>query len=568
MGGGMHNAKRLVVAASITMMALAGTASANTGVAYVHGTSNNDGTFSCSGTPGTSSYKCVVSNAVSGYWGQDEIDATRGGRAYVVAGCRLGSRMPWYNASPISDDDSSVAGESGTADCVGSQLATFVRNSGVTDLVIITHSGGSNVVRYGLEKYSSSSDWTVIKNVTRKVIAVAAPSRGTYLANWVFTSGSLANFINSVLTFFGGSGYFNDDGTKFIQTGQMYASNNDSSKFNRCDTSTCNNMATAVQGITFREEGGVYPDAGIFDSKSWCGGYPTSVGLNLLHRLYLNTNDWSTYRNSCSDGFISCGSSQAMGGNFKNSHYNNHNQTRRKCGGADSAIASEVNGAIGYDDTPDTTESADVSPSVWDACGFSTTGIVTQSVYNRQSYYTDGCPSSYLGDGWCDWDCIAAYGRDAVPSWDATGTKILSWGADDCDFNSGGALAAKNPFMTDFNGDLNGNGTTDITEASNTYAQSADTSYCPDSWLNDGYCDECWLAKAGADGTDCEAGSITACYGLGDDWLGNNSFNVTNTNNATQNYAAFTVNLNAGQTITVSTSNASACSVPGSASTR
>ncbi|MBI4510816.1 MAG: hypothetical protein HY698_14375 [Deltaproteobacteria bacterium] len=498
------------------------------GVVYVHGTGDYPGTQSCSGTG--NSFKCIVQNAIDNYWTQEFVDSTRKrsdetSRPYAVVGCKLGSRTPWYNATPVKNDAGASGAESGEASaCVGPQIERFIKGpdnvygnaDDITDIVVVAHSGGGNHIRYILEQYTASTTFTRVKNASKKVVALTAPFRGTYLANWVFTGGSLGKFVNNVLEFMGGNGLYNDDGTYFVRTNAMDSHNTDSSKYV--------GMNNPVSGVTFRSGYGTYPDAAAWDGKTYCGGYSYQAGLNLLHRLYLSQNDAATYRDGCSDGFLTCLSTGALGQVFRSGRFLSHHQTRRTKSGCscswwassscynttsawDISVRGEVNStAMAYTDVPTSGDASDVPHAKWDACGFATPGWVSYSDYGRTSFYTPGCPQSYLGDGYCDWDCFASYGRDAVPTWennDPSTNRVVSWGADDCTFGS-----SRSAFSSSFSGDVNGDGYTD-------YSEYNDTSYCPDSWLNDGACDECWLAKAGSDGNDCRAGMITSCYGLG-----------------------------------------------------
>ena len=470
-----------VLAASGTLLMTGEALAGKGGVVFVHGTgdypgANTNGTYTMSCSGSGDSFYCQAApssdsgkNAASAYWAKGTsdsmLDAARKRtdgtyRPYAITGCYGAARMPWGNTSPINDNDTSTTGESGSADCVASQIERFVMGpdgvygtaDDITDLVIMTHSGGGNVLRYILSQYTAKTSYSRVKTAAKKVVTMTSPFKGTYLANWVFTSGSLANFINNTLTFFGGAGLFNDDGTKFIQTGQMNLHNADSSKLV--------SLSNPVNGVTLRSGFGTYPDAAIWDGKTLCGGYEMQAGLNLLHRWYLSQTDSSTYRNGCSDGFLTCQSTGAMGQVFLGStsnataaKYHSHHQTRRhktgcSCGlfassscydtsaAWDQRVRNEVNGTtMAYTEADGSGDAADVASGKWDACGFATTGTVSYSAYGRTSFTTPGCSESNLGNGWCDWDCFAAYGRDAVPTWvdpNDHSKGVASWGADDC----------------------------------------------------------------------------------------------------------------------------------------
>lgn len=522
------------------------------GIVLLHGTGDYAGanlngvnTINCYNS-GDSFYCKVPSSpgkdATSDYWGQGFVDSLRKRadgtmRPYAVLGCNLASRMPWYNAAPIGDSDTSVAGESGTADCAAEQMETFVKGpdgsygtaDDIDDLVVITHSGGANVIRHITVTYTATTAKSRAKTAMRKVVALAPPWKGTYLANWVISGGSTSSFINGAVNWLAGKAGYGDDGVKFIQTGDMDLHNGDTSKFKAGTT-----LGNPVNGVTFRSAYGTFPDSDITDGKTRCGGgwtgsYPYQVALWGIHKLFLSQTDASTYRNGCSDGFLTCQSMSALGQVFniaagkENSvdgfRFVSHHQSRRThsdcktCGWLqnstcysnvestfDKIVRNEVNAtAMALTETPAAAASSDAMPSQWDTCLFTQAGWIEGA---SPAKYTKGCPKSYLGDGWCDPECLAGYGHDAVPTWNDATTKdyVVSWGNDDCLMSS-----AKNPFHADFAGDRNGDGTVETYEID-------DMAYCPDSWQNDGYCDACWLAKGG-DGNDCLPGKVSACGG-------------------------------------------------------
>jgi hypothetical protein len=518
-------------------------ASAAHGVAFVHGTGDQYGAQTCSGS-GTS-WACVAGTGVSGYWGQGEVDSIRGGRPYVVTGQHGGTMTPWANPSPYKNSGSETT--TGSAYEVASQINRFLAGADgvygnaddVTDLVVVTHSGGSNVIRYITQHPTINSDFAHVQARLRKIIAVAPPSRGTYLADRVFANdGSLVTLAGSALASLMG---FKDDGTKFIQTTEMATYNQDSAKLV--------NTSSTQGGVPFYNTGGLASPAtckgvkifgkciGVIWSSlgpSYCDSTAMSIGLSALHNAFLYANDAGTARNNCSDGFISCASAQAIGTAFHYDVNQDHNQSRRQCNGEDSAIAAQVSSAMtGFDNNPAGYDTSKVAVTQWDSCGFNKYA----SVYNGSTKigYTAGCANSDLGDGWCDWDCVALYGHDAAPTWDSTGKLVTAWGAaDDCanssnttNANYGGVASTNNPwgdaqtysndnvtwYYTQFNGKSH-DGYTTTWYTDPLYGSTSAVGYCPQSWIGDGTCDECVLAQYGSDGTDCAPGKIAQCGGI------------------------------------------------------
>ena len=96
---------------------LANAADANRGVAFIHGTGHQ-------------------TNALDDYWQRPFVDTVRAGLAnsanYVVINCNF--EKYWW--------DSAAAG------CLAGQLSTFISSRGITELTMITHSNGGNVVRW------------------------------------------------------------------------------------------------------------------------------------------------------------------------------------------------------------------------------------------------------------------------------------------------------------------------------------------------------------------------------------------------------------------------------------
>lgn len=92
-------------------------ASASTGVAFVHGTGKQ-----------TAAY--------SSYWTVAMVDSVRRGLPNV------------NNWVAINCDFTQYMWNSQAAGCLAGQLQSFIATKGITDLVVITHSNGGNVMRW------------------------------------------------------------------------------------------------------------------------------------------------------------------------------------------------------------------------------------------------------------------------------------------------------------------------------------------------------------------------------------------------------------------------------------
>ena len=440
--------------AAATVMGLgvlvgAKTASANThGVVFIHGTgdypvagqtSPSVTALTCSGAAGSTNCYSPAAYGGSNYWEAGEVASVANGRPWAVVGYYGGACAPWPQSGDGTYGKTSTAGGcplptgTGNGDIIAAQIQQFITANSLTELVIVTHSGGSNQARYLLDNYTRNSYYTNIKNITKRVVTLAGTTDGTYLANEVF-GGSLSSTVIGVLAGWVGYG---GEGVNLLRTNYMNTYNSSSSYLG--------GKVNPVSGVNFYASGGV--------SGSTCVGvtlFGTCIGVKAqtlggiigacdssvddaallaLHDLYLDSNDSSTYRNSCSDGFISCQGSQALGNTFAYNEGQDHNQSRRQCNNLDVNTRNVVAGAAsGFSYGM---SSGETNPHQLDACGFGEWAAVTSG--SRTIAYTEGCTTSQLGNGNCDWDCVALYGNDAVVTqWDSTGKKPLAWGASDC----------------------------------------------------------------------------------------------------------------------------------------
>ena len=271
----------------------ASNASANTGVAFVHGTGSQ-------------------TNAYNDYWQPTMVNNVRNGLAnpanYVVINCDFNQYM-W---------DSRAAG------CLAGQLTTFINAKGITRLIVITHSNGGNVVRWIMSNPTYDSRYPNIINKIIRVNALAPSSAGTPLADAVMNGTVFEAAVGWLL------GYQND-GVRQQQTSWMVTYNA--------------NWLYGTSGRpalpkTFRSVVGTDVDSSPFDGDSYCGGYGQNVGLEV-------TQNWL---NSCSDGFLNCSSQSAAGtvwfrdtSRTRDAEPLSHGQSRRNCFNLDTILRADVN---------------------------------------------------------------------------------------------------------------------------------------------------------------------------------------------------------------------------------
>ena len=274
------------------LAAASSVSSANTGVAFVHGTGKQ-------------------TNATADYWKPEFVNNVRGGLVnpanYVVINCDFTKYM-W---------DAAAGG------CLAGQLTNFINSKGITRLIVITHSNGGNVMRWILSNPTYDSRYPNIIAKTVRVNALAPSSAGTPLANAVIAG----NVFETSLGWIVGQRF---DAVRMQQTSWMatYNANNLDGTAGR----------PALPRL-FRTVVGTDVDSAIWDGDSYCGGYIENVGLETT-QLWLN---------SCSDGFLECSSQSAAGSvwfqdkaRMAGSEPLSHNQSRRACFGLDSILRTDM----------------------------------------------------------------------------------------------------------------------------------------------------------------------------------------------------------------------------------
>lgn len=267
-------------------------AAANTGVAFVHGTGNQ-------------------TNALDDYWTSAMVDSVRQGLAnqsnYTVINCQFEEYM-WT---------------SGAAGCLAGQLTSFITSKGITDLVVLTHSNGGNVMRWILSNPTYDSRYPAIIDAVRWVNALAPSSLGTPLADAVISGTTFEAILGWLL------GY-QSDAVRMQQVSWMVY-------YNANDLYGTASRPATPKG--FWSVVGSDVDSSPFDTDSYCGGYPQTLGLEV-------TQAWLA---SCSDGFLEC-TSQAGAGSVwfydtdvtNGSEPLNHNQSRRNCFGLDVVLRNDL----------------------------------------------------------------------------------------------------------------------------------------------------------------------------------------------------------------------------------
>ncbi len=284
--------KKIMTAIVLSYLALLASASANQGIAFIHGTGNQ-------------------SDAYNDYWTGDFVNSVRQGLSnsgkYTVINCDFDQFM-WVEAA---------------AGCLANQLNSFIANENINSLVLLTHSNGGNVVRWILSNPTYDSRYPAIINTTSKVIAIAPSSLGTPLAD----AATQGNIFESTLGWLLG---YNSDAVKQQQVSWMAYYN---------DNWLSGTSGRPALPSTFKAVIGSDVDSAIWDSDSYCGGYQYQVALE-------TTQNWL---DSCSDGFLEC-SSQSGAGTvwFKDKQKTqgseplSHHQSRRDCFNLDTIIRNDI----------------------------------------------------------------------------------------------------------------------------------------------------------------------------------------------------------------------------------
>src|SRR3546814_7575844 len=106
----------------------------------------------------------------------------------------------------ISDWSSDVCSsdlmwDSRASGCLAGQLTNFINQRGITDLVVITHSNGGNIMRWILSNPTWDARYPNIISKTRWVNALAPSSAGTPLADAVMNGNIFESAVGWLLGF-------------------------------------------------------------------------------------------------------------------------------------------------------------------------------------------------------------------------------------------------------------------------------------------------------------------------------------------------------------------------------
>lgn len=276
----------------LVMGLAASTAVANTGVAFVHGTGRQ-------------------TDALNVYWTAAMVNSVRQGLPnqanYVVVNCDFEQYM-WHSAA---------------AGCLAGQLSSFISSKAITDLVVITHSNGGNVMRWIMSNPTYDARYPNIIAKIRWVNALAPSSAGTPLANAVIAGNVFESSVGWLL------GY-KSDAVRQQQTSWM-------ATYNANNLYGTSGRPALPKG--FWTVVGTDVDTAPWDGDSYCGGWFENVGLETT-QLWLN---------SCSDGFLDCSSQSAAGRvwfqdktRMAGAEPLSHNQSRRQCFGLDVILRDDI----------------------------------------------------------------------------------------------------------------------------------------------------------------------------------------------------------------------------------
>ena len=276
----------------LSSLFLSVSAFANTGLALIHGTGNPDDAF-------------------NDYWTGDFVNSVKRGlpnqNLVLVINCNFDKYM-W---------DSQAAG------CLAGELSNFISQNNITDLKLVTHSNGGNVVRWILSNPTWDSRYPNIINKVSRVIALAPSSGGTPLADAVMAG----NVFESALGWLLG---FKSDAVRQQQVSWMAFYNSNY----LLGTSGRPALPTIFEAVV-----GSDVDSAFWDGDSYCAGYQNQVALEV-------TQNWL---DSCSDGFLECSSQSAAGSVWFTDKQKtrgreplSHQQSRRDCFNLDVLIRDRI----------------------------------------------------------------------------------------------------------------------------------------------------------------------------------------------------------------------------------
>jgi len=267
-------------------------ATAKTGLALVHGTGNQ-------------------TDAYNDYWTGSFVNSVKQGLSdpslITVINCNFDKFM-W---------DTDASG------CLATQLHNFITSKQLTELKVVTHSNGGNVMRWILSNPTWDSRYPNIISKTTHVIALAPSSGGTPLADAVTAGNTFETTLGWLL------GY-KSDAVRQQQVSWM-ANYNQNWLFGTTGRPSLPANFESVVGSDV--------DSAFWDGDSYCAGYQYQVALEV-------TQNWL---DSCSDGFLNCSSQAAAGSVWftdkqktKGREPLSHQQSRRDCFNLDVLIRNRI----------------------------------------------------------------------------------------------------------------------------------------------------------------------------------------------------------------------------------
>lgn len=288
----MHSTARRIFALALLVGVPPAQASEVLGVAFVHGTG-------------------VHTNATRDYWQPGIIDSVRQGlpdrRNHVAISCDFDQYMWKPNA----------------AGCLADQLTGFIDRRGITQLVVITHSNGGNVMRWILSNPTYDRRYPKIIRTVRKVTALAPSSAGTPLADAAINGSTFETLLGWLLG-------KRNDAVRQQQVAHMATYN---------AQNLYGSAGRPALPTPFRAVVGSDVDSSPTDTDSYCGGYAANLGLEI-------TRNWLS---SCSDGFLDCSSQKAAGSVWftdtartRGAEPLSHNQSRRGCFGLGTLLRNDL----------------------------------------------------------------------------------------------------------------------------------------------------------------------------------------------------------------------------------
>jgi len=264
----------------------------NSGVAFVHGTGDQ-------------------TNAILDYWQEGFVSTVSSGLAdpsrRIVVNCDFTQYM-W---------------DEGAAGCLASQLTGFIERENISDLVVITHSNGANVMRWIMSNPTWDPRYPKIIEAIRWVNALAPSSAGTPLAEAVIEGNIFEKSLGWLLG-------FANDAVRMQQPSWM-------AYYNSVWLQGTPGRPSLPKG--FFSVVGTDVETAVWDPDSYCGGYALNLGLEI-------TKAWLS---RCSDGFIDCSSQQSAGQVWftdttktKGREPLSHNQSRRSCFNLDKILRDNI----------------------------------------------------------------------------------------------------------------------------------------------------------------------------------------------------------------------------------